>query len=284
MKYLYKKILILFSIFISSWFVSWADQFDCDFLIDWKIPAIDNAFDSVKTYLFKKEDMQTAINNLTAYCCEQEKLSKKYCQNKNFKKIYPQSLYLLDHIADIWFRKIDWDPSVLYWLEPFSPWKSRRDYIQKIWNSSEWVNPKLITLEFNNKWKLWDALVSDTVNCDNYEWQDNAWLAQNYYDMCAETYCIYKELYKVESDFDKSTFVSVCNQRASERIRDEVKYIQMTIFQKSSKIIWDILNSYLWDYFSKSRSINFIEIVHQMTDDFGSVVQKVSEWTKMCTK
>jgi len=146
MKKIFMMIVMLFV--LVSFAYADDDIWDCEFfennsLVDWET----NSKNMNMSAAMPKEAMEKAINNLTAYCCNTKKRNKDHCDTTNSDELYPESVYLFDHVLDVYLRRLDArqqgdnGADLLYNLEPDSSGKAWRNFITECGNDVKGLAP-----------------------------------------------------------------------------------------------------------------------------------------------
>ena len=301
-----KKILILIAILFSMVSVTFAAQSDaesdgdCLFFLNlawWD----ENNNDEIVANLAKampKEAIEKAVDHLRAYCCDVKKGDIWLCENNN--TVYPESVYLFDHILDVYLRRLDakqkddnWE-DLLYGLEPDEMWAEWRNFIIERWNDVKWSLPLEIKDKFSSMRKLsarvTNFLGDNEANINNWKNSfeeniknyDNRTLWDKYNLACdVAKYISERELLLSTSKLTTSEYNS-CKKLTRARINNEVVYTQVLLMQKGNVLLWDNLKSYLNTYFVSNKLSALQEKVFNMATSFAEVNNAVLQLVSEC--
>ena len=303
-----KRILILIAILFSMISITFAAQSDaesdgdCLFFLNlawWD----ENNNDEIVANLAKampKEAIEKAVDHLRAYCCDVKKGDIWLCENNNNNTVYPESVYLFDHILDIYLRRLDakqkddnWE-DLLYGLEPDEMWAEWRNFIIERWNDVKWSLPLEIKDKFSSMRKLsarvTNFLGDNEANINNWKNSfeeniknyDNRTLWDKYNLACdVAKYISERELLLSTSKLTTSEYNS-CKKLTRARINNEVVYTQVLLMQKGNVLLWDNLKSYLNTYFVSNKLSALQEKVFNMATSFAEVNNAVLQLVSEC--
>lgn len=250
-----KKIfLIIMSIFI-IW-ISFAQnkkitEKDCNNDI---LKYLDNLWNKLNNLpnlkIIKKEDYQVAIKNL-----------KKYCNN-DWEVL--QSPYFINHLLDVWFRKLDAIDPLEYWITFDQEGIKWREYLNWI---TEKTKPDDISKNFTEIWgrKNWTWLYSKYIStCKDLKYIDSYIVSQNNW------YTITNNLHNKCINLANQRYQEEANLVSSLMIRSFYKRIDTKLyesfFQKNNKSfadklmkLYDKFTIALWDF--QYLVLRFVKVV-----------------------
>lgn len=307
-----KKVLIFMIALFSFTTITSADNsiWDCFFPISVSINnrlywwEESNQNDEIVANLAKampKEAIEKAVNHLKAYCCDINYLDNASCWQTNNNEIYPQSIYLFDHILDVYLRRLDakqkndnWE-DLLYGLEPDEMWAEWRNFIIERWNDVKWSLPLEIKDKFSSMRKLsariTNFLGDNETNINNWKNSfeeniinyDNRTLWDKYNLACDVTkYISERKLLLSTSKLSTSEYNS-CKKLTEARINNEVVYTQVLLMQKGNKLLWSNMKSYLSTYFISTKLMALQEKVFNMATSFAEVNNAVWQLIPECS-
>ena len=308
-----KKILALIVwLFAFTSITSAAATWDCSFtlpetLLVWRDE--NNTGNAILANLAKampKEAIEKAYQHLKSYCCDVN-ISTDCTQNNN-NEIYPQSIYLFDHILDVYLRRLDakqkddnWE-DLLYWLEPDEMWKEWREFIIARGNDVKWTVPLEIKDKFSSmrkhstnvtnfmgnydNWiKLWKGGFEE--NLRNYSYR-TLWDKYNLACDVSKYISEYKLLFPNSDSEQKSgsilkaTEYNACKKLTKARINNETVYTQVLLMQKANVLLWSSVKSYLGTYFISNKLTALQEKVSNMASSFAEVNNAVWQLIPEC--
>ena len=141
-------ILSIFTLYLGTAFAINTGTNDCSVLNiqDWNYTSLPKW---KYTSIMPEESFKKVFDNLRAACCKWE--IHNYCDGINIEWNFPDSVFLFDHLLDVYLRRLDakwqddnWE-DLMYWLQADEKWKERRDAISDIWNNSEGTPPLQIS-------------------------------------------------------------------------------------------------------------------------------------------
>ncbi len=246
-----------------------------------------------------KEAMEKAFDNLKSYCCDTNKLGKTSCDTTSSNALYPESIYLVDHILDVYLRRLDakqenenWS-DLLYGLEPDWSGKERREFISKRGNEVNWSLPLEIQKKYEIAWTTTQSVesYSDYIGANKNIWTSKVSGAITVYD----TWTLYDKYYLA---CDVSNYIVItknfgtsltpqeyqsCKQLTYNRIDNEKLYVQTLLMQKWEKLLWSNMNAYLGTYFVKSKLSNLLKTIFDMSTSFSEINKAISKLTPECS-
>ena len=307
-----KKVLIFMIALFSFTTITSADNsiWDCFFPISVSINnrlywwEETNQNDEIVANLAKampKEAIEKAVNHLKAYCCDIHYLDNASCWQTNNNEIYPQSIYLFDHILDVYLRRLDakqkndnWE-DLLYGLEPDEMWAEWRNFIIERWNDVKWSLPLEIKDKFSSMRKLsariTNFLGDNETNINNWKSSfeeniinyDNRTLWDKYNLACdISKYISERKLLLSTSKLSTSEYNS-CKKLTEARINNEAVYTQVLLMQKGNKLLWSNMKSYLSTYFISTKLTALQEKVFNMATSFAEVNNAVWQLIPECS-
>lgn len=305
-----KKILLIMIVLLSCVCLTYAADTDWDcalvfledkILSDWE--NVDEN-DIIKTNLniaMPKDAMKIAFDNLKSYCCDTKKISDTVCEQVNDDVFYPQSIYLFDHILDVYLRRLDakqqndnWN-DLLYGLEPDWSWLEWRSFMIEQGNDIKWSLPLLIQKNYE---KFWHRGVKATPSFMEINWavQGN-WMADT-----ANAISIYDtwtlvDKYSLACDLSNyitvSTWISAqslvteeyneCKKMIKKRIDNEKLYVQIILTQKWDKLLWSNMDAYLGTYFVSNKLSELMQTVFDISSSFSEINKAVAKLVPQCS-
>lgn len=299
-----KKLFIFIVILYSLVSVAFADdKDDCLFVLGnslswWN----ENSTDPIKAQLAKalpKEAIEKALDNLSSYCCDVNERDESWCTKAN-DSIYPESVYLFDHILDVYLRRLDakqqndnW-ADLLYGLEPDDMWLEWRTFITNIWNNVKGSLPLQIKEKFNAMWKLTNKvdkfLGNDSNNIKTWKssltWAianyDNWTLRDKYNLACDLSKFITEDYLGITSPKLTTTEFDLCKNLINKRISNEKTYTQLLLMQKANVLLAWNMKSYLNTYFVANKLSELQDNVFNVSTTFWEVNTAVGKLTSEC--
>lgn len=227
----------------------------------------------------KQEDMENAMTDLKAYCCQQQIL-KNDCDSAGGNNDNPESPYIFDHLVSKWFFKLDnkTDGS------KDSKAQERADKLKEREESGKWKTPVTIQNDFVEAWQptKWRAANIKEENCEitNYDSLD---MSARYSAVCLQSACITRKFFSAAWDLDQRYDERACESLAQKRIDNEMTYIQTLMVEKSNLLMKDVWQTYTQSYLLETRRNMFLEKLTHINESLGMITKKVQEWTDMCS-
>ena len=304
-----KKVLIFMIALFSFTAITSADNslWDCLFsltnnTLNWWENS--NESDEIIANLAKampKEAIEKAVNHLKAYCCDINYLNSSSCSQSNNNEIYPQSIYLFDHILDVYLRRLDakqkddnWE-DLLYGLEPDEMWTEWRKFIIERGNDVKWSLPLEIKDKFSSMWKLTTNVTNflgDTeLNIKNWKnsFEENIknydnWTLWDKYNLACDIskYISESKLLLSTSKLSTKEYNS-CKKLTSARINNETIYTKTLLMQKANILLWSNMKSYLNTYFVSNKLNALQDKVFNMSTSFAEVNNAVWQLIPECS-
>lgn len=251
--------------------------------------------DVVKNNMFKamsKTGLEMAFSNLNKYCCNIKAITWTGCVSTNDKTLYPESIYLFDHIFDIYLRKLDAKTELLYGLEPDWSGKEWREFITEKGNDVKGSRPIEIKTGYDFYWKLtrYNAPFSETDAKAIAKWNDSTTWNISQYDSWTlyDKYSLACDIvnYITQSIQGKTLTESEyqsCTEIVNNRIDRENVYVQTLLMQKANKLLWWNLDSYLGTYFIRDKLSNLEQILFDINTSFWEVNKAVKKLVPKCS-
>lgn len=257
------------------------------------------------------EAMTKIFDNLRAACCD-KKINGVNCESLN-SEIFPDSVYLFDHILDVYLRRLDakqedanwWD--LIYGLQPDNLWQEWRTFISEIGNDSEWTPPTSINETYKRywKWSVFTEKYSDRdVQINNSQWMNNIeksaqnyqdWnLVDRYYNACNLIMMMYLNMAKPftnrpstlntnQKQAKLKNIYTSCESLIRDRIFSERSYAEAIMQQKWTVFLDDTLNTYLNVYFLENKLSGLKDKMFNRWEMFKEVVKWVDKLVKNCS-
>lgn len=276
------------------------DIWDCNFLESNSLVGWDNVDPNLAAAM-PKEAVEKAIDHLIRYCCDSNKRTKELCDITNSDETYPESIYLFDHILDVYLRRLDarqegenWS-DLLYNLEPDPDGLEWREYITKCGNDVKWLIPLEIKDKYDAFWKK--SLETDLRYLDNY-WlvQDNRKTEILKDISLYETWTLYDK-YNLACDI--ANYISIermlvpwittldeynrCKDLTDARINNEYTYTQTILVKKADKLLTSNLKAYFGTYFVNNKLSILLQTIFDMNTSFWEVNKAVTKLTDQCS-
>lgn len=304
-----KKVLIFMIALFSFTAITSADNslWDCLFsltnnTLNWWENS--NESDEIIANLAKampKEAVEKAYNHLKSYCCDINYLNSSSCSQSNNNEIYPQSIYLFDHLLDVYLRRLDakqkddnWE-DLLYGLEPDEMWTEWRKFIIERGNDVKWSLPLEIKDKFSSMWKLTTNVTNflgDTeLNIKNWKnsFEENIknydnWTLWDKYNLACDIskYISESKLLLSTSKLSTKEYNS-CKKLTSARINNETIYTKTLLMQKANILLWSNMKSYLNTYFVSNKLNALQDKVFNMSTSFAEVNNAVWQLIPECS-
>lgn len=304
-----KKVLIFMIALFSFTAITSADNslWDCLFsltnnTLNWWENS--NQSDEIIANLAKampKEAIEKAYNHLKSYCCDINYLNSSSCSQSNNNEIYPQSIYLFDHLLDVYLRRLDakqkddnWE-DLLYGLEPDEMWTEWRKFIIERGNDVKWSLPLEIKDKFSSMWKLTTNVTNflgDTeLNIKNWKnsFEENIknydnWTLWDKYNLACDIskYISESKLLLSTSKLSTKEYNS-CKKLTSARINNETIYTKTLLMQKANILLWSNMKSYLNTYFVSNKLNALQDKVFNMSTSFAEVNNAVWQLIPECS-
>lgn len=214
--------------------------------------------------------LRSALNNLQSSCCIELKWNA--CDKRVDQA--PVSVFLMDHLIDVSFRKLDAIDSELngYTVTPDEDSKSYRTELKKIATDPKGNNAQVIQEHFKKYWE-----VTKASNVDS--------LSAKYRSVCQEARnIVYNN--RVWSSVKQSyawIFVNICKNLAENRIQKEQTYIKALIAKAAGQQYKIGYSSYTTDYLFSDRRRRLQEKVTQINGYYWTVVKRY-EFTAQCNQ
>lgn len=315
-----KKLVWIIISFACILWIGFSDSinfYDCTIatMADWAYNFIPlNQYD----HILPNDAITKVFEHLRFACCKAGILTNAQCEWYDESAVFPESMYLFDHLLDIYLRRLDakqedanwWD--LTYWLEPDPLWKEWREFISQIANDSDGTPPTMINEKYRNFWK-WSIFFEKYWNDSSLSRKNNnKWLstmhskssnyadwnlADRYYNACNIVMMMYIDIidplwvernwmqYTNASDI-QAALISIydsCENLVHDRIDSERSYTEAIMQQKWSVFLDDTLNAYLNTYFLENNLSSLHDKIFNRWSMFKEVVKSVNKLTKNCS-
>jgi len=246
-----------------------------------------------------EDAMKKSFDNLRLHCCNIKKISGDICKVTNNDSVYPESIYIFDHILDVFLRRLDakqkndnWE-DLLYNLEADEKWQEWREFITARWNEVQWSLPLEIDERFKDIWK-------STQNVPSYTEFDNSNnLRKNSLETAIKSYDSRNLYDKYNLACDISNYITIfflqskywlttveyesCKKWTNARIKNEYTYVKTLMMQKWNKLIWFNMNSYLSNYFLWNKLSEVEKTIFDISTTFAEINKAVSKLVPQCS-
>ena len=262
--------------------------------------SVSEGEDLVKSNMFKaisKKDLEIAFSNLNKYCCSIKAITWSGCVSTSDKTLYPESVYIFDHIFDIYLRKLDAKTELLYGLEPDWSGKEWREFITEKGNDVNGSRPIEIKTKYDFYWKLtrYNVPFSDGNDSAIAEWRNSitwnisqydSWTLYDKYSLACDIVNYITESIKwtiLKTTPPEQNEYQSCTEIVSNRINRENVYVQTLLMQKANKLLWWNLDSYLGTYFIRDKLSNLEQILFDINTSFWEVNKAVKKLVPKCS-
>ena len=274
--YINTILIVLFS--VSLYFINysfWVENpiWDC-----WKI-SIEYLNDEISkfgncskemtnTTYFSECDMIKAFEHLRYFCVNYWNIPKSKDQPISTDAKIPLSPYLLDHLLNIWFRKLDWNPKYLYqWLEPFEKSLERRNTLKIYIDDIDWKKTVAdLQKDFQKQW-LWIG--------------NDQWLLKDYENICDSIIKIV-QYDPLKNMIKEDNFKDRCLELVKIRNKQEIIYVSNLLINQWLKQVKWRLRNVLLDSLLLERFENLYQKFNQMLWIMSAMFKKL-QWTKECS-
>lgn len=294
-----RKIIVLIIILLSSLSITCAASTDWDCVLVLSKDSILTSRDESKeelTNLIKampKEAMEKAIDNLGKYCCDVKILSDN-CESTNDNTLYPESIYIFDHIFDIYLRRLDAKDNLLYGLSADLSGQDWRNFMIEHGNEVEGSKPLEIKTKYDAFW-TWNRNIVSFVDNDSKtknDWKDSIerqiqeydnWTLRDKYNLACDTANYIAEHKFINGNWVTQTEYNFCKKITNNRIDHENTYVQTILMQKANKLLWWNINSYFGTYFIRNKLSNLEQILFDINTSFSEINKWVTKLTPQCS-
>lgn len=260
--------------------------------------------DIVKTNMsaaMPKEAMEMAFDNLKAYCCDTEKIPSDFCESINSDVFYPQSIYLFDHILDVYLRRLDakqqndnWS-DLLYGMDPDWSGLERRTFVMQQGNDVNWSLPSEMKKKYEKFWKkgvnitmslgeknlvVQQSWMSNTASA--IKLYDNRTLFDKYNFACDLSNYIVLSAW-IEAQWLTTEEYDECIKLIENRINKEKLYVQTIMSQKWEKLLLTNMDAYLDTYFVNNKLYELMQTVFGISTSFSEINRAVSRLIPNCS-
>ena len=294
-----KKLFILIAIILSFVSFTFAANvgWDCVLVLskDRNLSSRDESNEEL-TNLVKampKEAMEKVFDNLGKYCCEAKILSEN-CNSTNDDTLYPESIYIFDHILDIYLRRLDAKDNLLYGLSAESSWQERREFIIEHGNDVNGSKPMEIKVKYDAFWTWTKNIVSfadnDSKTKENWKssietqiWQYDSWTLRDKYNLACDLANYISEHKFINGKWLTQSEYTLCKTLTNNRIDHENTYVQTLLMQKANKLLWANMKSYLGTYFVSKKLSDLEQILFDINTSFSEVNKWVTKLIPQCS-
>lgn len=251
------------TVFAQNWIVMEEYKYDCWLAVSDPDELVKTIKDEVWKYkVFKEDDIKTALDNLKSYCGK-----KWYIKESWWSDEVPESPRLMDHLIDVWYRKLDGISELAYW-ELDKDGEERRKKIKEIAEDPKWKKP----------WEIFDLFnESRDVKLEN---QDK--LAQKYKYVCDEAFSSRMWMLNMFSEETMKIWFDRCMSLANHRINSEIRYMKAVMVNKWIKYLVDAIHNYIMDYYSEEKLPKVLEKMAEVQWALWNWVQKTN-WAGYCS-
>lgn len=215
-----------------------------------------------KYKVLKEDDVKDALKHLKSYCGK-----KWYIEDGGWSDKVPESPRLMDHLIDVWFRKLDGISELAYW-ELDKDWEERRKKIKEIAEDPKWKKPWEIFELFNKSRDV------------KLEKEDK--IAQKYKYVCDEAYSSRMWMLNMFSEETMKEWFDRCMNLANARINSEISYMKAVMVNKWIKYLVDAIHNYIINYYSEEKIPTVLEKMAEVQWALGNWVQKTN-WAEYCS-
>lgn len=244
-----------------------------------------------------KEALEKAFDNLNKYCCE--KKINTSCESTNDSSVYPESLYLFDHILDVYLRRLDakqdgenWK-DLTYGLDPDSLWKDWREFIIERGNDVGGSLP----LEIQKKYESMRKWSQNVLRFSQYSdeairnWKSSIELAITTYDSWTlyDKYNLACDISKyINDNAMKATTLTtkeynLCKELTNNRINNENKYMKAILMQKANVLLTSSIKTYINTYLVGNKLDELQKIINNMNSSLFEVNKAIEKLTNQCS-
>ena len=297
--WLMKKLFIMIAILLSSVSITFAANTDWDCVLvlsKTRILSVRDENNEGLVNLVKampKEAMEKAFDNLNKYCCDVKTLSEN-CGSTNDNTLYPESVYIFDHILDIYLRRLDAKDNLLYGLSADSSWQEWREFIIEHGNDVNGSKPIEIKAKYDVFWTWNRNIVSfadnDSKTKDNWEsgietqiGQYDSWTLRDKYNLACDVANYISEYKYINGKWLTQSEYNLCKNLTDNRIDHENTYVQTILMQKANKLLWANMKSYLGTYFVSKKLSDLEQILFDINTSFSEVNRWVTKLIPQCS-
>lgn len=232
--------------------------------------------------ILKEQDYKLAVENLYAACCSLWEALISCSFEDEARENPPKSPYLSDHLLDIWFRKIDWNPDLIYdGIELYGSGKEwfeiKQDIIEDMANpiKDKKYTPKKILEEFKKYW--WDF---------NNPSSNDFSLKKQYEKVCKEAYFSASDKLKyfdngIVEFFGNDKFNEICGSFVSNKTKNEISFVSWLIKLNGSQMVNNNLSDYINKWFF-TRLQDLSSVFEQVYTNFAKFNQRVIKQVSVC--
>ena len=297
-----KKILIMIIIWLTLLWTTYAADSIWDCSLIWSKDSIlakwgeGNLLTGVITAM-PKEAMEMAFHNLNKYCCDAKIIN---CDNSNDNTLYPESIYIFDHILDVYLRRLDakekndnWG-NLSYNLQADWSGLEWRNFITTQGNSTTGTKPLEIKTKYEKYW-LWTKDVASFINNDKdtkSTWDNSiksniiwytSWTLRDKYNLSCDLVNYIVENYITNGKWLTQSEYELCKKLSNSRIDRERTYTQTLLMQKANILLWSNIDSYLSKYFVNDKLSELQQVMFDINSSFSEINKWVSKLTPQCS-
>lgn len=305
-------IILLASLYIWSAFAIETGTNDCSIVSltkDWNYTSFPN---QKYQNIFTQDALKKSFDNLRAACCKRE-IKELSCDGIDIEWTFPDSLFLFDHLLDVYLRRLDakwkddnWE-DLMYWLTADEKWKLRRDSISQIWNNSDWTPPLQIK-QLYEQYRTWTKYLpkynDDNTQKDNTTRKNSvSWniavfgewtLLDRYNNACDLITYMYLDITKNmehrKYTLDTSTrqaklknIYNSCTNLINNRVSSERIYTEAIAQERWNAFLDNNIDAYLNVYFLNNELTSLQSIIHNRQNTFAEIVKSISKLVKKCS-
>lgn len=299
-----KKIIIIAIMLLACLSATYAADKDWDcLLVLWRNSILSSRDENiVLTGLVSsmpKEAMEKAFDNLNKYCCDAKIISSN-CNTTNDKTLYPESIYIFDHILDIYLRRLDakvendnWK-NLMYNLTADWSGQEWRDYITECGNDINWRQPLEIKTKYEAYW-TWSKNIASFIDNDTKTKEDwtssikahidryEDWTLRDKYNLACDVVNYIVENKPIDWKWLTQSEYKLCKDLTNARIDREYTYVQTIMMQKANELLWSNVNSYISDYFVYDKLSNLQQIMFDINTSFSEINDGVTKLIPQCS-
>lgn len=299
-----KKILIMIIIWLALLSTTYAANSNWDCLLILSKDSILAKWDegNLLTGLITampKEAMEVAFENLNKYCCDAKIISSN-CSDTNDNTLYPESIYIFDHILDVYMRILDakvnnenWG-DLLYNLTADESWLNWRKFITDQGNDENWTKPSEIKKEYDEYRKSTKNIASFNNNDRETKetWNNSiktyiiwytGWTLLDKYNLACDLVNYISENKPISGKWLTQNEYQSCKKLTKSRVDREYTYVQTLLMQKANILLWSNMDSYLSKYFVNDKLSDLQQIIFNINTSFSEINKGVTKLIPQCS-
>ena len=243
-------------------------------------------------------DLLVAYTNLYAYCCKEDLFPENSyvdCTDAP-KEVYLQSEYMVDHLVDVGFRRLD--VAGAYSGQIVDSWA-------KLWydfmHANTWtLTPLLVQTQYKSYWSLTHVpLLQDEAKPqkssdikDYLPLYSGFTLRDKYYNLCYVIKSAYENILQhneqkrtidIWTQYDSSSFYSACMRLAQQKVTQELTFAQSIMLERSSTALETTIQSYTIINFVKDRLTALLAKLQSVVALFQNIT-KQAPLSKRCSQ